>query len=660
MSDRSDMRRWLAWARRGGVAALAALAFGSAGYARGMAVVEAGAPPAVVVLAAQPGAVSRYAAEELVYHVRKATGVTLAVVRENDKVPAKGARIYLGDTKAARAAGVDARRLARETFVFRPLAEGVVIAGYDEGGDPLDVSVSAGTLFGVYEWLEQVLHARWLWPGELGTYVPRRQTVMADVAEATIAPHFMQRQVRGGLTFKSEHPALGFSPAAFEDYAHEQAVYLRRHRMGRPKNLSYRHAFTDWWQKYGAEHPEWFQLVNGKRGPTAPGRSYSMCVSNPEFQRKIVELWRERREKQGAGTHYLNVVENGIMGLCECDNCRALDGPQPDDFLRYYARTSKMMGSRFVTDRYAKFWLAVQAEARKTDPDVTLVVYNYFNYYYFPSAAIKLNDHILVGSYPSSGWYPRSPEENEWFRRQWRGWERTGAKLFSRGNYCLDGYNMPYGYAHQFADEFKFQVSTGMVATDYDALTGQWSTQGPNIYLMMRLQTRPDEDADRLLAEYYGAFGAAAPQVRAYFDYWENYVARQRDHTNAVFDDWKASRWRSWAKVAHEVFPAASFEPAEKLLAGAAEAVAGDPEAARRVAFLRLGLVQARLCSRVAGLLTLADPQSTPERGAAALAELAAFRRAHEREWIGNFNHSAWIEDASWALPADQEIKAAP
>ncbi len=71
--------------------------------------------------------------------------------------------------------------------------------------------------------------------------------------------------------------------------------FQRGHR--RVPLRAYGHAFTDWWKKYGAEHPEWFQLVNGQRGPTKPGGSYSMCVSNPEFQHKIVELWKERRAK---------------------------------------------------------------------------------------------------------------------------------------------------------------------------------------------------------------------------------------------------------------------------------------------------------------------------------------------------------------------------
>ncbi len=56
------------------------------------------------------------------------------------------------------------------------------------------------------------------------------------------------------------------------------------------------------------------------------------------------------------------------------------------------------------------------------------------------------------------------------------------------------------------------------------------------------------------------------------------------------------------------------------------------------------------LSARASALLTLADHASTPERGRAALDELLRFRRAHEREWLGNFNHNAWVEDLSWKL----------
>lgn len=80
--------------------------------------------------------------------------------------------------------------------------------------------------------------------------------------------------------------------------------------------------------------------------------------------------------------------------------------------------------------------------------------------------------------------------------------------------------------------------------------------------------------------------------------------------------------------------------------------------AAARVEFLRLGLMHAELCARVAERLSLADPAVTPERGREALRELLAFRRTHERTWISNLNHCAWVEEQSWKL--SPETKQSP
>lgn len=227
----------------------------------GVVIVGNGQPTAVIVTADQPTPVARYAAQELIAHVEKATGAKLVTLTESAAeaaVPQSNARIYIGDTRAARAAGVDAPKLAAETFSLRSDEphHAIFIAGNDGPGDPLDRDTSAGTLFGVYEWLERNVGVRWLWPGELGTYVPRTRTLIAPAVDETISPRFFQRHVRAGLDFKSENRALGFTPRAAETYAKEQTIFLRRHRMGRGERMSYGHAFTNWWEKYGREHPE--------------------------------------------------------------------------------------------------------------------------------------------------------------------------------------------------------------------------------------------------------------------------------------------------------------------------------------------------------------------------------------------------------------------
>ena len=634
--------------------------------------VKNGVPHAVVVIPDEPVASVTYAADELVTHVAKASGAKLAIIRESEPRDPSVVPIYLGDTRAARALGIEAGKLPVETFVLRTTDEAFYIAGNDvvgprreknaadlesdrlynspqhEGlGDPLNMNTSAGTLFGVYEWLEHDVGVRWLWPGELGTYVPSLPTIIARPYNRTVSPHFFQRAIRPGLTFEVKHPALGFTTKAAEAYANDEIIYLRRHRMGRGTPITYHHAFVDWWEKYGRDHPEWFQLnPDGTRGPAKPGGRFSMSVSSPGLARQVVALW------QADPNHpkFINAVENDIPGLCTCADCLAWDGPPPPDYQRFTPATSKVYGKRFVTDRYVKFWLAIQQLAAKDDPDVSVVGYAYFNYFEPPTSGVKLNPHIVIGFCPSSYWYPRAPDEHAWYKRQWTGWARTGARLFSRTNYFLDGYCMPYIFAHQFADDFQHEAKEGMAGTDFDSLTGAWATQGPNLYLLMRLHNEPAADPDALLAEYYTAFGAASADVKAYFDYWENYLMTHRALLTGPFNELGGSRWRSFAKAAQAVFPADCFPAAETILARAAKAVAADPDATRRVQFLRDGLTHAMLSVRVSSLLTLGDPASTPERGAAALKALLEFRRRHEGGWIYNLNHAAWVEDASWKL----------
>jgi hypothetical protein len=621
--------------------------------ANGVSLVQDGKAVAEVVLPDRPTPVAQYAAQELVYHVRKATGATLPI-RSESEAGGAGPRLYLGPCRATRQAGIAVEKLPAEALVLHTSGDQLFIAGNDGPGDPLDPDTRAGTLFGVYEWLEAALGVRWLWPGELGTSVPHTRNLVSTAADRTITPRLMQRRVRPGLRFTSENPALGFTPDAAKQYEREQTVYLRRHRMGRSVRMSYGHAFTDWWEKYGREHPDWFQQgADGKRGPRKKGARYSMCVSNPGLQQEIVARWKAQGGGRGSGPRFLNAVENDIPGLCDCERCKASDGPTPPDYLTFVSPKSKIAGTRFVSDRYARFWLALQQQAAQVNPEATVIGYAYFNYFHAPTSGVKLNPHVLLGYCPSAGFYPRTPDEHEWYKRQWRGWRETGARLFMRTNYFLDGYCLPYVFAHQFADDFQHAYRNGMVATDFDSLTGHWATQGPNLYLLMRLHTQPEASPDTLLAEYYAAFGPAAPEVKAYFDYWESYTTGHRAEIVRNSEAMEASRWRSFAKAAYACFPPACFTPAEAILARAAAKAKANPEAAARVAFLQKGLRQARLSVQAAEVLTLARPEAPAAERSRVLRELVTFRRSVERDGIDNFNHLAWVEDLSWKLPAE-------
>jgi len=625
-----------------------------------LSVVRDGMAVAVIVVPDQSTAVVRYAASELEYHIERSTGAKLPILNEARAGDASRQRIYLGTCRATADAGIQISKLPAEACALRSTPGALYIAGNDGGGDPLDPDTRAGTLFGVYEWLEQAAGVRWLWPGELGTSVPRVRSLSAAPVNQLISPAFFQRRVRPGLGFKAENPALGFTPAAHDRYVRDQSVFLRRHRQGRSLRMSYGHAFTDWWEKSGQQHPEWFQqLESGRRGPAKKTARYSMCVSDPGFQHEVVARWKAAGGARKPGEiSFINAVENDIPGLCACERCKALDGVPPADYLTFHSPKSKLAMNRFVSDRYARFWLSVQQEAARLNPQATVIGYVYFNYFGAPTTPVKLNSNVLLGYCPSGGWYPRVAGEHEWYKCQWRGWRDTGARLFMRTNYFLDGYCMPFIFAHQFADDFQHAARNGMVATDFDSLTGQWATQGPTLYLLMRLQTKPAASPDELLAEYYSGFGPAAAHVKAYFDYWERYTSSKTESLNDTFDRSGASRWRTWARAAHLVFPPTCFSDGEAHLERASMAAKSDPVAAARVEFLRKGLQHAKLSARAADVLSLSQPEATEPARKKMLHELVTLRRSLERDGISNFNNLAWVEDLSWKLPAEAKQPA--
>ncbi|MBM4081986.1 MAG: hypothetical protein FJ278_19935, partial [Planctomycetes bacterium] len=133
------------------------VAFAATTSAAEIPIVADGSARAVVALSENATPVARYAAEEFVHHVQKATGVKLAVVSEKELPSQPAGRVFIGDGDHARKAGIEASKLSPETFVLRTRDSALFIVGGDGEGEPLDVNTPAGTLFGVYEALERAL-----------------------------------------------------------------------------------------------------------------------------------------------------------------------------------------------------------------------------------------------------------------------------------------------------------------------------------------------------------------------------------------------------------------------------------------------------------------------------------------------------------------------
>jgi hypothetical protein len=409
-------------------------------------------------------------------------------------------------------------------------------------------------------------------------------------------------------------------------YGKAMGVFLRRHRrvtpiepMRVPRNTHQVAGIADWWAEYGEQHPEWFALVNGKRGDVGRKGAYTnLCVSNDELRDFIVnEAWN--------GGDLL-ILGDADGRNCECAQCLAWDGPQPklDD-------VPEMVRAKYephaIGGRYARFWNDVYQKAVKKNPSVRVTGYIYGPTLPAPLTGIKLNQNILgefviYGGW--DGWYPMSDEEEQWTKQQWLGWSKTGVSMFFRPNYLLGLYVTPNISIRQTGEFLKLAYQHGMIGASFDAYSFSWAVHGPMAYVHYRLLWNPELDIEDLRQEYFSAFGPAAGHIEKYFDYWEEYASRRPSISKVSSALEKLRRPRGHALA----FPPQVYRPAQAILERALEAARADPlpEFAKRVKFLQAGLRHALLTTRVYAFLDYDGPEA--EIGAAPLNDPAKLHQA--------------------------------
>lgn len=622
-----------------------------------------GQPRVTLVIPDAPLPVQKSAAEELQYHVRRASGAELPIIREADAKEDQP-NVYLGPCKRTLALSLWPQETRPNGYIIRTLGRDLFICGDDTNGNVFWVQhanrTRVGTLFGVYEVLERELKARWLWPGELGTVVPRARTIrLGDWNELGAPPLVHARWADYGMVSRQE----GWSTNEVrERFIDEQGKWLRRHRFALGIAMDMAHAFAHWWEPYHKDHPEYFNLLpDGTRRPDPTFYSgdpelISMSVGEPALWAEIVAQWQKTRTP---GAPYIDATENDTNGKCVCEKCLAWDVPDPqcatpfaeraarckEDFLAGKTGWESHLGS--LSDRYARFYLAVQKEAEKIDPQATVMGFAYASTVR-PPLQTKLNSLIIIGIVPAF-YFPFTAEKRRLAREQWDGWAATGASMFLRPNYMLSGHNLPIFFAKELGEDFSYCAAHGLIGTTFDSLTGQYGTQGPNLYMLARLHDDPTVPIPQVLDEYYAGFGAAEPLLRRYFGLWEEVSAKYTDDLCSKL----MTHWVNFYVDADKVFTPAIMAQARGMLREAAAAAKDDPEVTARLAFLERGLRHAELTMQTQQAHRAFLENRDFVAYGAALGQLDAYRLSLENECNANLGFLYWNESFTWGrVPA--------
>lgn len=473
---------------------------------------------AVIVLPENADGTVQFAAQELQRLILLKTNAKVPI----SSVPTKGAYTFLMGTPQ----GTD---LAPEEARWETTEKSTRIYGDSTNtGSTINVQLilntrmKSGDLTAVYDFAEKQLGFLFLAPGKHGTSVETSNTLKLKTGKNSWTPgRLLIREMRPDLHPQQYQHFMGekqFSwtpllrvPEAFkmseEQYNQkiiQTQLWLKQQRMGSSMRLRYGHAFTKWWQNFGAEHPEYFALYDGKREPPLKEHPdfVKMCVSNKGFQEKLLELWQNEQPFP----RYVNVCENDGNGYCQCDECRAWDAPDSDGLM---------------TDRYIHFANLMLEKARKINPKTEACFYAYGDYCK-PPLREKVNPGVIIGMVTSM---MSCQEAQEIFA----GWSAAGArKTFLRPNDQHVNTGLPMGFEKTLFEHFQIGYRNGIISTDYDQLHGFWNATGMADYILARAHIDPTQTFEHWEKEYCSAYGAASEIVRKYHEYFRQKIWDKR------------------------------------------------------------------------------------------------------------------------------------
>ena len=373
----------------------------------GSRIVEDGRARAEIVIADKPARAAEFGASELQTYVEKITGCRLDILTAPSG--SKPVKIYVGESEAARQAGVTAEGLGRDAFRMLSGTDWLALVGNDvefvprepwarHHGQWLEVKEKAweelaghpwrnpiasriyknynkhldiwsydhrGSLNAVYAFLRE-LGVRWYMPGELGEIVPKTRDLALPEIDRTVRPAFEVRSVSRPMLCSSDlDDALWYLRIGANDQygiLHHGLRNLTEHPDQR------------------AAHPEYYvQLANGKRDNES--ETANACLSSEGFFRETVAFARLMFD------HYdlpiVSVMPHDGFTHCQCDECR-------DQV------TLDRGASGRSSDYVWSFVVRVANELAKTHPEKKVFCGAYSSYRLPPLTIDKLPDNVLV------------------------------------------------------------------------------------------------------------------------------------------------------------------------------------------------------------------------------------------------------------------------
>jgi len=545
--------------------------------------VTAGQPAATILIAQKPTKAAQLAADELRYHVKLITGVTLPIVSDRDAV--KGTRILIGDSAATQALGLHNADFKFQEYLLDLRPATLILMGHDKqdfGPLVYNNPVAAppiwhnfmwelatgpglwderGTLNATYEFIEDFLNVRWFRPSEFGMDYPHQQTLTVcgeprrktlafrcldctpsveigggdyNSAVSNWAPREPQSKASLSVIYADMGPNWGpADPRYYPTLRYDMALYWLRRRMGGEPFRS-NHSFYGWYDRFWKQNPanstvwEGYHAEYFCKEPMYNGIPAQLDFLNAAV---IAQIAKDAREYFDSGkTHHGSVEFGNCFGLAPMDNSGFCNTRQTQAWRNDAARPDKTMFSNGLWSDYVwNYTNVIAKQLLQSNPDKFVTQAAYSDYAWPPTDKVgTLAPNIgIMMSIEVDQWVNPAVRQN--MLNIIKGWRK---KAPSNPLYVWGYYNFPKIFVCLKPTDFHFfPIVSGhgldeQIKLFYrNGIRGIFMEDIPqdvDAYLLLKLCDDPTANVNDLLNEFFTRYyGHAAAPIKAIYQKME-------------------------------------------------------------------------------------------------------------------------------------------
>lgn len=443
-----------------------------------------------IVRAADADAATLHAADELQRFLKQISGCELPIVPDSE-APAEE-EIVVGLCARTDKYLRRMEPLGEEGFYIRTDYRRLILAG----------KTPRGNLYAVYGFLEKYLGCRWF--TSTVSSIPVRKTVeLPSIAELQ-NPAFEYREPFFHEAFDADWCVC--------NRVNSNSSRLDAERGGKVTYHRFCHTFAELvpTEKYFAEHPEYFSMVDGVR---KNGRT-QLCLTNPDVLAIVTDGVRKWM-REAPEAKLFSVSQNDCQYWCECDACRAVEereGSHSGPIIEFVNKVAEALEDEFPDKLIDTFAYSYSFRAPKhIKPHKNVVV--------------RMCDieccfaHPLADDCPE--WpIPKPDELDRTFPNELRKWGKLCQHMYV-WDYCTNfvHYLMPRPDLPVIVANLRFFYENGVRGLFEQGAyqsDGGWCSE-LKAYLLAKLMWNPYDDekviTDEFITAVYGAAGAVMKKI---------------------------------------------------------------------------------------------------------------------------------------------------